>query len=385
MASPPSALKSHVRHLRERANLGAGELARRIGVSRQALHSIETEAYVPSTLIAFQLARALGCTVDELFSLPGPQASATLIGPESLSAAGLPVRVQLAQVAGRLLAFALVGESGLGQAADGVASEVGPDGAVTVNLLCDLARAADTAVLVGCDPALGLAATHAMQHSPQTRLLWHAASSLSALHSLARGEAHAAGIHLYEAASGVSNLAAVARELPGQRVHLYTLWSWEQGLMVAAGNPRGLDGPAELLRPGVRLINRPAGAGSRALLDHWLSEAGVSPGQRQHLPGYADEAPSHLEAAAAVAAGRADAAPGPRSAATALGLDFVPVQRERFDLVVPDSHLNHPGVVSLLAVIQRADFRAELSALGGYDPQGAGDLWQTVSSTLEAS
>ncbi|ULH17244.1 helix-turn-helix domain-containing protein (plasmid) [Deinococcus sp. KNUC1210] len=379
-------LKSHVRQLRERAGLRPGELAQSIGLTRQALHSIETQAYVPNTLIAFQLARVLNCTVDELFTLSRPQVNAELIGR-----ATLPTRVQLARLGERLLGFALTGEAGLGQAADGMASaletpnELAPGGAeaVAVELFSDLSRADQTAVLVGCDPSLGLAATYVARQRPQARLLWHSLSSTAALHALARNEAHAAGIHLYEAAPGISNLDAVQRELPGQRVHLFTLWSWEQGLMVAAGNPLRLHTPADLLRPGVRLVNREPGAGSRALLDAWLSGAGVSLAQRRQLPGYTDEVPGHLEAAALVASGQADAAPGPRSTAQALGLDFVPVQRERFDLVVPAAHLQHPAIAALLLAVQQPDFRAELAALGGYDPQHAGELWQTTSPALE--
>ncbi|GGR07285.1 substrate-binding domain-containing protein [Deinococcus ruber] len=377
-------LKSHVRQLRERAGLRPGELAQSIGLTRQALHSIETQAYVPNTLIAFQLARVLNCTVDELFTLSRPQVEATLMGR-----ATLPTRVQLARLGERLLGFALTGEAGLGQAADGVAlspdtpNEGAAPGSVVVELFSDLSRADQTAVLVGCDPSLGLAATYVARQRPQARLLWHSASSTAALRALARNEAHAAGIHLYEAAPGVSNLDAVQRELPGQRVHLFTLWSWEQGLMVAAGNPQRLRVPADLLRSGVRLVNREPGAGSRALLDAWLGEAGVSLAQRRELPGYSDEVPSHLEAAALVASGQADAAPGPRSTAQALGLGFVPVQRERFDLVVPGAHLQHPAIAALLLAVQQPDFRAELAALGGYDPQHAGELWQTTSPTLE--
>ena len=368
-------LTSHVRHLRERGGLAPAELARRVGVSRQALHAIETHGAVPSTLVALQLARALGCTVEKLFSLGGPGVQAVLIGQ-----AALPVRVQLAQVGERRLAFALGGESGLGQAADGVATAHGQGEAVSVELFADLHtdRAAQSAVLVGCDPSLGLVASRLERAQPPLRLLWHPMSSTAALQSLARGEAHAAGIHLYEAASGVSNVAAVARELPQQTVQLYTLWSWEQGLMVAGGNPRGLHTPTDLLRPGVRLLGREVGSGSRALLDGWLAGAGAVPFQ----PSFVGEASSHLEAAARVAAGQADAAPGPRAAAQAHGLDFVPLQRERFDLAVPLPHTGHPAIAALLALVRQPAFRAELSALGGYHPGHAGELWRTISPTL---
>ncbi len=375
-----------VRARREQLRLRPGELAARTGITRQALHAVETGASVPNTLVALRLARALECRVEDLFRLPEQLVRAV---PQGLSAGqGLAAgtRVQLAQVSvhsgetAPWLAFPLAGQAGWGQAADGVLlAQTQGQQLADVQLFADLSLARRSAVLVGCDPSLGLAATHVARHSPDVRVLWRSVSSLDALRALARGEAHAAGIHLWEASTGVSNLGAVERELPGQKAHLYTLWAWEQGLMVARGNPLGMVGPQSLLRPGTRLVNRETGAGSRALLDAWLANLGVTVAHRQRLKGYQDEAPSHLEAAGRVAAGLADAAPGPRSAAQALGLDFVPVQTERFDLVVPDPHLTHPAVAALIAVARQQPFRAELSSLGGYDPAHAGEFWQSTA------
>lgn len=396
MSSPQDAAPVvSIRARRELLRLRPGELAARSGITRQALHAAETGASVPNTLVALRLARALECRVEDLFRLPEQLVQAV---PHGLSA-GQPIaagtRVQLAQVSvhsgetAPWLAFPLAGQAGWGQVADGVLlgneqlgkAELGKTQGqlADVELFSDLTLARRSAVLVGCDPSLGLAASYVARHSPDVRVLWRSASSLDALRTLARGEAHAAGIHLWEASTGVSNLGAVERELPGQKAHLYTLWSWEQGLMVARGNPHGISGPESLLRPGTRLVNREVGAGSRALLDAWLAGLGVTVAQRQRLSGYRDEAPSHLEAAGRVAAGLADAAPGPRSAAQILGLDFVSVQTERFDLVVPDPHLTHPAVAALIAVARQQPFRAELSSLGGYDPAHAGEFWQSTA------
>ena len=376
-------LNCQVRSRREGLRLGAGELAARCGITRQTLHSVETGQYLPNTLVALRLARALDCRVEDLFRLQGDQVRAALIGAVGASGS-LPAgtRVQLAELLGGWLALPLSGESALGHSADGVVVDVGSmqgETPATVELFADPALARHSAVLSGCDPSLGLAAIHAARQRPGVRVLWQAAPSLEALRGLARGQAHAAGIHLWEASTGVSNLGAVERELPGQKVHLYTLWSWEQGLMVAPGNPLALSGPEGLLTPGLRLINRPEGAGSRALLDAWLDGLGLTAARRRKLSGYGNEAASHLEAARRVAAGEADAAPGPRSAAQALGLGFVPVQTERFDLVVPEAHLGHPAILALIAAAQSQAFRAELSALGGYDPAHAGEFWQSTA------
>ncbi|EYB66576.1 XRE family transcriptional regulator of molybdate metabolism [Deinococcus phoenicis] len=378
MLAPPVTLHTHVRAFRERAHLRPSELARQVGISRQALHKIETGAYLPSTLIAFQLAQVLHCRVDELFTLVPPEVTATLCAPVTGD-----TRVQLAQVGERLLAFPLTGTPGFRQTADGVvrpiAGEQAEPGEVRAELLGSPDRLPRTAVLVGCDPSLELLSSHAAEHAPEVRVLWHPASSLAALEALSRGEAHAAAIHLWDAETGVSNLPFVERLFPGQVMHLLTLWSWEQGLILPSGNPRGVTGIADL--PGLRLVNREVGAGSRLLLDAWLGREGVTLAERRALPGYGNEVHSHLEAAGRVAAGLADVAPGPRSAAQALGLHFIPVQIERFDLVVPDAHLFHPGITALLAVAQTPAFRSDLALLGGYDPGHAGERWQTTGPT----
>lgn len=145
-----------------------------------------------------------------------------------------------------------------------------------MELFSNLTPARRSAVLVRYDPSLGLAASYLAQHSPGVRVLWRSASSLEALRALARGEAHAAGIHLWEASTGVSNPGVVERELPGHKAHRYTLWAWEQERMVARGNPRGMVGPQSLLLPGVRLINREVVASSRTLPNAWLAGLGVT-------------------------------------------------------------------------------------------------------------
>jgi putative molybdopterin biosynthesis protein len=375
----------HVRARREQLGWRPVELAARADLTRQALHSVETGQAVPSTLVALRLARALSCTVEDLFSLAGSTLTVALPGGPQHS---LPrgTRVQLAQVADRWLGFPLSGQVGWGLAADGIVTE-SPAGVsnrdqvpqVRVELFGDLRLAARSAVLVGCDPSLGLVASYVSRRAPEVRVLWQEHSSLQALRAVAQGEAHAAGIHLWEASTGISNLGAVARELPGQRVHLYSLWSWEQGLMVARGNPHGVTGPEDLLKPGLRLANREPGAGSRLLLDAWLDDLNLSTAQRRRLIGYQHECSSHLLAAGRVAQGLADAAPGPRSVAQALGLDFVPVQQERFDLVVPDAHLAHPAIAALIQTARQPALRAELSSLGGYDPAHAGEHWQSTA------
>lgn len=368
-------LRTRVRETREQAGLRPSDLARRAGLSRQALHAIEIGSYVPNTAVALRLARALSCAVEDLFSLPDTPHPARLAGP----AVPASTRVQLALLGGHLVAFPLSGEDALRTSADAVTTDHAQDGLVPVHLLVDPGLPGRTAVVAGCDPSLGLLAPHIARAAPSTRVLWRDLPSLAALRALARGEVHAAGIHLSDPHSGEHNHPFVARELAGRPTHLFTLWDWEQGLIVAEGNPRRLFTPADLARPGVTLANRVEGAGSAALLDAWLASAGLTPAARRGLPGYDRRHPTHLALAESIARGEADVGPGPRTAARALGLDFVPVGRQRFDLVVPDEHLGHPAIGALLAAARHPAFHTELAALGGYDPCRAGELWLTTA------
>jgi putative molybdopterin biosynthesis protein len=124
----------------------------------------------------------------------------------------------------------------------------------------------------------------------------------------------------------------VRQELAGKRLVVVTLSQWQQGLIVARDNPKGIAGAVDLARPEIILVNRDAGSGSRALLDSWLRKAGIAP---HWVSGYGREVPSHLAVVEAVASGGADVGPGILAVARALALDFIPLQQERYDLVIP--------------------------------------------------
>lgn len=364
LEAPANVIQTNtVRSRREGLGLGASELARRAGMTRQALHRIEAGGgYTPSVTVALQLARALECRVEDLFSLESDTLEARLVGEAERGQ-----RLQLARVSGELQAYPLSGVDALRGSADALMVEMAQGRRGQVQALTSAHAWDDTAVLYGCDPSLSLLCRHAAP----ARVLLRPAVSQRSLEALVNGEAHAAGLHLYEAASGESNLPFVAAAFPDQVVQVYALWSWEQGLIVRAGNPEGITTIKDLGRRGVRLVNRPAGAGSRRLLDDWLVQAGLSGAA---ISGYEVEAPTPLDSAEAIAHGRADVGVGPRSAAQAHGLAFVPLLRERFDLVVPETHLRHPGVQALLQATRSPALRAELRALGGYDPAESGRL-----------
>jgi molybdate-binding protein len=190
-----------------------------------------------------------------------------------------------------------------------------------------------------------------------------------ALMALARGEAHVAGVHLADERSGSWNLPDLERTLKGTQCLVITFAHWEEGLIVKRGNPKSIRTAADLARSAVRFVNREIGSGARRLLDRELKSAGI---QATRVKGYRDELSSHLEVAARVKAGLADVGIGVRAAASICGLDFVPLQRERYDLVIPSSHYESlPGVQKLLDTIVSKSFRDELGALG-YDTRETG-------------
>jgi putative molybdopterin biosynthesis protein len=317
----------------------------------------------------------LGRRVDDLFRLVDELPT---VRADLLDTGGPPgdetIRVQVADVGGRLIARPLTGSAGAVLTlprANGIVRPRGlKPGAVSaagtpseVALFTDPARLDQTVVAVGCDPATSLLAEHLRRRHPGTELAWQGGNSLEALEAVARGEAHLAGSHLLDPQTGQYNVP-FARRLLGADVRLVTFAVWEQGLMLAPGNPRGIAGAGDLARPGVRIANREPGSGARALLDARLAGAGI---RAEQVAGYTAVVRSHLAAAEAVAAGLADAAIGVRAAALALGLGFLPLARERYDLAIPARFFEHPPVQALLETLTSPLFRLEVEALGGYD------------------
>ena len=374
-----SSLENRIRSRRQAMRLSQQELAKRCGLTRQAINAIEAGHYIPNTLVALRIARVLGCRVEELFRLSEerPRVEAEWLGERSAVDVGR-TRIRLARVGDRVLARPLIGSDAF-TAADGLTvpgeeaqrTRTASPPWVTVDLLVDAQLPEHTVVVLGCDPALALLAPHLTRRYPGFRLVWIHSSSLAALRMLGRGEAHAAGTHLWDPESGEYNVPYVRRELAGHRLMIVTLSQWQQGLIVARGNPKGISGPADLARRDLTIANREPGSGSRALLDVWLHRAGIVP---TRVRGYRREVPSHQAVAEAVASGTADAGPGILAVARALGLDFVPLQEERYDLVIPLEFLNAAPVQVLLEIAASTAFQEELEALGGYDTSRAGTV-----------
>jgi molybdopterin molybdotransferase/putative molybdopterin biosynthesis protein len=239
---------------------------------------------------------------------------------------------------------------------------------VDVELLRGIDEIAATIVAIGShDLVLDLAASALRAEDPMVTLASSNVGSLGGLVALRDGLCHLAGSHLLDPATGEYTLPYLDR-LQVQ-VSVVRLVHRDQGLLVASGNPLGLEGIGDLTRPGVRYVNRQRGAGTRVLLDFELGRLGVSPGE---IDGYAREEPTHLAVAAAVAAGRADAGLGIMAAARAFGLDFVPVTQEPYDLVVAAEAMDSPLLAPLWSLLRSDRFQSSVTELGGYSTKEMG-------------
>ena len=195
--------------------------------------------------------------------------------------------------------------------------------------------------------------------------------SQGGLVALRRGEAHLAGSHLLDPATGEYNVSYIRQYLPNIPVKVVALVGREQGLIVSRGNPKGIRGLKDLTRPNVQFVNRQRGAGTRVLLDYHLKLMTVSP---DSIAGYFQEEYTHLGVAAAIASGRADCGLGIAAAAQALDLDFVPLFQERYDLVIPKQFANDGLLAPLFGLLADAAFRKAVSQLTGYDVAVMGNI-----------
>ena len=372
---------NHLKMLRTRRGHSQLELARRAGVTRQAVSSIESNLYLPTTAVALRLASVLSCRVEDLFSLAPTEdiIEGTLIShlPQT-ETSGRPMRVKVSTVGKRTIVRPVtdLGEQfSFAVPADGyITSTHGKPSAHTVRV--QLSRDRETIQqeisVAGCDPAIFLAGEHLRRHKDRTTVVGWTMGSMAALHALQRGEVHVAGLHLHDPASGESNLPFLRRSLKGSGYEVVTFATWEEGFLVRPGNPLSIHTAGDLVQPTVRLVNREEGSGARLLLDQRLQAAGM---EAKHVRGYDCIASTHFEVARTIAERRADVGVGIRSAAQHFDLAFVPLQAARYDLVVPKPYLkSHPTLAHLFDTLASSAFRSEIEALGGYDTSETGTV-----------
>jgi molybdate-binding protein/DNA-binding transcriptional regulator YhcF (GntR family) len=219
------------------------------------------------------------------------------------------------------------------------------------------------------DPAIVLLAAAFGEIAPGWALEVRFSGSLGGLMALAQGEADLAGCHLWDQTSDSYNAPFVQHLLPGRPAALLTLAHRRLGWITPAGNPQRIVSLADLVRPGLRFINRQRGSGTRVWLDAQLHAAGVDAAA---VAGYQQELVTHTAVAEAVAAGLADVGLGIETAALAQGLGFAPLASERYDLVIPAAVWMRPAVQALAHWLGSAAAREAIDVLGGYDTAETG-------------
>jgi putative molybdopterin biosynthesis protein len=244
---------------------------------------------------------------------------------------------------------------------------------VQVEMLRGKVEIENTIVCIGShDNALDLLANLLKKKHPKFSLSSAHVGSMGGLIALKKGEAHMAGTHLLDEETGEYNISSLQKLLGDRGMLLINLVYRVQGFMVRKGNPKKIRDFRDLMRSDVCFINRQGGSGTRLLTDKHLRELGISPKQ---VTGYEREEYTHMGVASAVLTGIADTGMGILAAAHALGLDFIPVAKERYDLAIPKEYADAPNIVALLDIIRNdKEFRESVKALGGYDVLEMGKL-----------
>jgi molybdate-binding protein/DNA-binding XRE family transcriptional regulator len=397
------------------------QLAGMAGVSRQAVSAVEAGHSDPSLRVALALARALGTGVEELFgpSEPQPEVQARQAAPAGPAGArvtlapvgdafvALPLAGPTATRAGFLPAGGVAGPSGpLGASGPSQASRTagrgavggnggsrgaaGPgraeaaggvtrpgetdgaadfDGAGGLRAVRPIGPPRPTLVVAGCDPALPLLEMPLALLDPPVSFTWWPCGSREALRLAAAGLVHVAGAHL-RGGSGEYSTGPAAERLRRQGAEVIGFCSWREGLVLRPGLAGEVTGLADVARRGLRLVNREDGAEARHVLDRELARLSLDPAT---LPGYQTAATGHLQVAAAVAAGLADAGVASEPAALAYGLGFVPLAAEHSDLVIPATAAGSREVAGLLRVLSSRWLLDQLASLPGYDPARCGE------------
>lgn len=359
MSMTPS-LTNRVRDRRLARAWSQAELAQRAGISRAAVSAIESERLVPSVAAALGLAKALECTVEELFGTAAESARsadpawAWPLGRETVDA---PTRFWAAAVGGHRRLYP-VEPLPLG--------ELVHDGVAAARPAFDDQLAARTLVMASCDPAVGLLA-RLYEAESGYRLLAFPRSSRQALQLLHEGVIHIAGVHL-STANDDGN-ADAARAILGGSARLIRVASWEDGIAVGRGvrasTIRGV------LRDHLTWIGREAGSGARQCLDELLDRR---PAPRR-------EARDHRGVAEAIRCGWAEAGVCLKLVAEEAGLRFLSVRTEHYDLCYTPSTEHDPRITALVRVLQSNRYRRLLGELPGYDAAGTG---QTTTSGASA-
>lgn len=292
------------------------------------------------------------------------------------------VRVKIGKVGEKLIATPISRGAGVLMSlvrADGfirvpaMSEGIGSGSEVDVELIRSRNEIENTIVCIGShDNALDLLANILKKKYPRFSLSSAHVGSMGGLMALKRGEAHLAGTHLLDEETGEYNIPFIKRLLSDKKIILINLVYRQQGLLVLKGNPKNIQGFKDLTRGDVVFVNRQSGAGTRLLTDKCLRELNINP---KDVKGYEREEYTHMGVASAVLTGIADTGLAILASARALGLDFIPVAKERYDLAIPQEFIETEMLQNLIKIIREdKEFRETVQGLGGYDISDMGKV-----------
>ena len=194
--------------------------------------------------------------------------------------------------------------------------------------------------------------------------------SMGGLRALRQNLCHIASSHLLQEDEEEYNFEYAFQELDSMPA-VVNFSRREQGILVAEGNPKNISGVADLAKPGMRMVNRPLGTGTRLLLDREFKKAGI---QGEKIKGYGDEVHRHLDVGLEIVAGRADAGPGIGAVAGLLNIGFIPIRWERFDLMILKDRFFDEGIQRFLSLLHEKAFKQLGEKFTGYDLSFSGKM-----------
>ena len=206
-------------------------------------------------------------------------------------------------------------------------------------------------------------------HSDQVAVFGNL-GSMGGLSALRNNLCHIASSHLLQEDESEYNFDFAFKELD-QMPAIVNFCRREQGILVSQGNPKNISSVADLAQTGIKIVNRSLNTGTRLLLDRELKKAGIN---GEKIKGYAHEVSRHLDVGLEILSGRADAGPGIRAVASLLGIDFIPLRWERFDLMISKKRFFDEGIQRFLGLLHEKEFHEMTTRLKGYDVNLGGKM-----------
>ncbi len=220
-------------------------------------------------------------------------------------------------------------------------------------------------IICGQDLVLDILTRHLEKRFPHVRFLRNYIGSMDGLTALYHGQANVVTAHLWDGDTGEYNLPYIRHLVPGHKTVVFNLVYRTEGFYVTANNPKNIRTWADLTQPDLRFVNRERGSGARVLLDEHLRQLSIS---HSRINGYEQEETSHVAVASRVARGEADVGLGIEKAALQVqAVEFIPMQQERYDLVIRLEDLGKPHFQALLEILRSTAFHNEITGIGGYD------------------